>query len=67
MLSQIARKLGSWVRIPLEAWTSVHVFCSDRGPEMRCFLVQGIIPKCLKEFIALEVTFEWGQATGCNL
>jgi hypothetical protein len=44
------RPLGSWVRIPLEAWICVRVFlcwvilCEDRGLESGRSPVQGVLP-----------------------
>jgi hypothetical protein len=44
-LSSLARMLGSWVRIPLDAWMSVCVFilCVGSGLATGWFLVQGVL------------------------
>jgi hypothetical protein len=49
--SSSARTLGSWVRIPLEAWLYVYIysvfvlfFCVDSGLATGWFLVQWVLP-----------------------
>jgi hypothetical protein len=48
-LSSLARTLGSWVRTPLKAWLSVHLFCVyvvvcvGSGPATGWSLVQGVL------------------------
>jgi hypothetical protein len=51
-LSSLARTLGSWVRIPLEAWMSVcvyYVFALGSGLATSWSLVQGVLPNVLDQ------------------
>jgi hypothetical protein len=58
-LSSFARMLGSWVRIPLKAWMSVHcvrlfcvsmVLCTGSGLATDWYLIQGVLPTdCVKD------------------
>jgi hypothetical protein len=42
-ISSPARTLESWVRIPLEAWKSAHVYCVFALPRAGSGLATGVI------------------------
>jgi hypothetical protein len=48
-LSSLARTLGSWIRIRLEAWMSVFTFVLGSGLATGWSLVQGVLPNVLDE------------------